>query len=63
MRVEHDPTLPDDAAEALDAEGRLIARFAPTSDHAPTGTASLRVSTAAFERIVATLAEFEKNSR
>lgn len=51
MRVEMDPALSEDVAEALDAEGKLIARFAPALEETPAGTAALRVSAAAFDRL------------
>lgn len=57
MRIELAPDLPDDAAEALDAEGRLITRFAPDSERCPDGTAAVRISSAAFERIATAVAE------
>jgi hypothetical protein len=60
MRVELDPNLPDETAEALDAEGRLIARFTPAHDRAPPGAAALRVSAVAFNRIVSALTDLER---
>jgi hypothetical protein len=60
MRVEVDPALPEELAEALDAEGRLIARFAPALEETPAGTAALRVSAAAFDRL---LEEIERRPR
>jgi hypothetical protein len=51
MRVEVDPALPEDVAEALDAAGKFIARFAPALEETPAGTAALRVSAAAFDRL------------
>jgi hypothetical protein len=60
MRVELDPNLPEETAEALDAKGRLIARITPAYDRAPLGTAALRVSAVAFNRIVSALAELKR---
>ena len=51
MRVEVDPALPEDVAEALDADGKLIVRFAPALEEPPAGTAALRVSAAACDRL------------
>jgi hypothetical protein len=55
MRIEVDPDLPEDLAEALDAEGKLIARFAPALEDTPPGTTALRVSSAAFDRLIGEL--------
>jgi hypothetical protein len=60
MRVEVDPAMPEELAQALDAEGKLIARFAPALEETPAGTAALRVSAAAFERL---LDELESSPR
>ena len=55
MRIELDPDLPEDLADALDAEGTLLARFAPALEEAPSGTAAIRVSSAAFDRLLGEL--------
>lgn len=60
MRMEVDPDLPEELAEALDAEGRVIARFAPALEDAPAGTTAHRVSSTAFHRL---LGELEAVSR
>ena len=60
MHIEVDPDLPEDLADALDANGKLLSRFAPALEEAPRGTATLRVSSAAFDRL---LGELEAGSR
>jgi hypothetical protein len=55
MRIELDPDLPETLAEALDADGRLIAQFSPALEDAPPGTTSLRVSSAAFDHLLGAL--------
>ncbi len=52
MRIELDPDLPEDLADALNAEGRLLSRFAPALDEVPHDTAAIRVSSAAFDRLL-----------
>lgn len=59
MRIERAPDLPEDMAEALGAEGRPLGQFHPP-DQAHAGTTALRISPAAFDRILAQLAEFER---
>lgn len=55
MRIEVDPDLPEGVAEALDADGRLIGRFAPALEDSPAGTTALRVSSAAFDGLLGEL--------
>jgi len=55
MRLELDPDLPETLAEALDADGRLITQFSPALENAPPGTTALRVSSAAFDRLLGEL--------
>jgi hypothetical protein len=55
MRIEVDPALPSELAEALDAKGNLITRFAPALEDVPVGAAGLRLSVAAFDMLLAAL--------
>ena len=59
MRVELAPDLPEDTAEALDAEGRPLAQLRHP-DPAPAGTEAIRVSPTAFNRILAALSALEQ---
>jgi hypothetical protein len=51
IRIEPVPELDEDIAEAMNADGRLIAQFTPACNRAPAGTAALRLPAEACERI------------
>ena len=62
IRIEMAPQLNEDTAEALNADGKLVARFAPLSNRAPAGTAALRVPAEPFESIWAELEELHNTT-
>ena len=61
IRIGAAPDLEEDTAEALDADGRLIAQFTLACSRAPAGTAALRLPAEACERIWAALEEAHRD--
>ena len=57
IRVEQDPTVPPGKAEALDADGKVLATITLPHEMAPSGTATIRLGGDVFSHLIEVLDE------